>query len=609
MARIKDGNKSRVKVEENTKGKRRQNLFINAEGIWPADVLKEPRQLPKRTSPKKPHRSEKNNLTSFNPEGLSRAIGITEDNFDESQCGKNEDFEEAENECPQDPPFPIKVSIVKKERKHMTSKSETLQRNEKILEKPRIIIAVLRPFGLRILYPNSAPTTNVSIQHIKKWKMKMRAQTKQQNENIPRKKVSIPTDSHLENSNNNVVKEWVHQKNELLKKEREAKRKLRRLEKAKRKRQEMDHQKRQRESEEKVKRWMEKKLKNSIQKNMKINDCMIPHSADGNAQNAKPPHPVVNAIRKSASQSPANTLKTEKQITENKLEMNKKRMLNLGIEKSKTVILKPYFALTKDQVMNSCKVEATLVQDSQHDQESQKSNSKKVQKINLVHERNKEKSISEPTPFKTTKRDSPSSGNTSHTKELDIGNCRSGAHLTHRLPFHEWLSKKSKESKAIQAKLKEQEPELDKDFQTVITELAFKRMQNKMDSKRRVNTGKEFDKLANIALMTKLSGVNQDSILLQEARVTPAVKNWFVQRLEENLNSENSNSATQDGRKVHHKSSYSLSGKSNRAVNALKQGRTFNNKEIGGSLEEILSDLNAKLCRRPDIWSSEEPKQ
>ncbi|GCB71072.1 hypothetical protein scyTo_0010920 [Scyliorhinus torazame] len=607
MAKIKDGNKSRVKVEEKSKGKRRQKLLINAEGIRPADALKEPRQLPKRTSSQKPHRFEKNNLTSFNPEGLSRAIGI--DNFDESQCGKNEDFEEAENKCPQDPPFPIKVCILKKERKHNTSKSETLQHNEKILEKPRIIIAVLKPFGLRILYPNSAPTANVSTQHIQKWKMKMRAQTKRQNENIPLKKVSIPTDSHLENSNNNVMKEWIHQKNELLKKEREAKRKQRQLEKAKRKRQEMDHQKRQRESEEKVKIWMEKKLKNSIQKNMKINDCKIPHSADGNAQNAKTPHPAVNAVRKSVSQSPAHTLKTEKQITEEKLKMNKERMLILGTEKSKTEILKPYFALSKDQVMNSCKMEATLVQDSQHGQKSKKSNSKKLQKITLVHEQNKEKSFSEPTPFKATKRDSPSLGNTSHTKELDIGNCRSGAHLIHRLPFHEWLSKKSKESKEIQAKLKEQEPEMDKDFQNVITELAFKRMQNKMDSKRRVNTGKKFEKLANIALMTKFSGVNQNPILLREARVTPAVKNWFVHRLEDNLNSENSNSSTQDGRKVHHKLSYSLSGKSNKAANALKQGRTFNNKEIGGSLEEILSDHNAKLCRRPDIWSSEEPKQ
>ncbi|XP_067906794.1 probable E3 ubiquitin-protein ligase bre1 [Heterodontus francisci] len=597
MAKMKNGNETTVKVEKNTKGRRTQKLLINTEEMWSDDVLIDSRQLPKWTSHKKRGRFETNNSICSNPKGLSRAISV--DNFEVSQCGKNEDFEEAENTCSQNPPCPMKVSIVKKERKHLTNKSETLQINEKIFAKPRLIIATMKPFGLRIVRSNSAPTVNVSIQHIQKWKMKMRTQSKQQSEDILRKRISVPIDSHLENSNNNVVKAWIHQKNMLLRKERKAKRKQRRLERAEHKRQEIDHQKRQRESEEKVKTWMEKKNINRIQKNMKVNNCMISLGTGANTQNAKTSPPVVNGVRKSVNQSSAKTLKTEKQITEDNLEMNKKRVLILGTEKSKTEIMssRPSKDLSKDQVTSSCKMEATLVQDSQHgSQESQKSNSKKVQKIKLVHQEIKQKAFSKSTSFRKTKRDTPSSGNTPQIKGLDNGNCRRGTHLIHRLPFNEWLSRKSKESKEIRAKMKEQETELDKDFQNIVPKLASKRIQNKMDSKKRVNTGKEFDRLANISLVSEFTGVTQNPKWLQEAIVTPAVKNWFVHRMEENLHDVSGNSSIQDDQKVQLKTSYSLYGKPYKAAEerskALKQGHILRDKEVG----ETLSDLNAKLC-------------
>uniref|UniRef100_UPI00398E360A KICSTOR complex protein ITFG2 isoform X1 n=1 Tax=Pristiophorus japonicus TaxID=55135 RepID=UPI00398E360A len=600
MAKIKNGNKIGVKVNdksvENTKGRRTQKLLINTEEKSSDKVVIDPRQLPKRTSYKKPGRFQTNNLISINPKGLPRAITI--DNVEVSQCGKSEDFEEAESTCSQNPPCPIKVNIVKKGRKHIANKSETLQVNEKNFEKPRLIIAVLKPFGLRILRSNPAPTENVSIRHIQKWKikMKMRTQSKQQSGDIQRKRNLVPIDSHLENSNNNVVRGWICQKNVLLKKERKAKRKQRCLERAERKRQEIDQQKRQNESEEKVKMWLKKKSKNRTQKNMTVNDCSISLSADENGQNAKTSSPVINGIRKSVSQSPVKTLKIEKQITEEKLEVNKKRALILGTGKYKTGTMssKPSFVLSKDQVVSSCKMLATLVKDSEHgSQVSQKSNSKKVQKIKLVHQDIKEKALSNSTSFKVLERNSPSLGKASQIKKLDNGNCRRGRQLIHRLPFNEWLSRKSKESKAIRAKMQEQETELDKDLQNIVPKLASKRIQNIMDSKKRVNTGKEFDGLADITLVSESTEVIQNPKWLQEARVTSAVKNWFVHRLEENtMHSVNSNSPTQEDqlyKKVQHKTVPSLYGKPYKAVEerskALKQGHTLRDKEVGENLE------------------------
>ncbi|XP_067856183.1 DNA ligase 1-like [Heptranchias perlo] len=537
MAKIKNQNKTGVKENdksvENTKGRRTQKLLINTEEMWSDEVFLHPRQLPKRASHKKPGWFEINNLISSNPKGVPRAM----DNFEVSQCGKNEDFEEAGSTCSQNSPCPMKVSIVKKGTKHKADKSETLQVNEKNFEKPRLVIAVLKPFGLRILRSNPAPTANVSIRHIQKWKMKMRTQSKQQSENIQRKRILVPIDSHLENSNNNVVKQWIRQKNGLLRKEREAKRKQRRLERAVHKRQEIYQQKRQKESEEKVKMWMEKKRENKTQKNMKVNDCTTSLSADANTQNVKTLPPVINGVRKSISQSPAKTLKTEKQTTEEKLEMNKERALILGTGKSKTGTMssKPSCVLSKDQVVSSCKMAETLVQDSQHGSQAyQKSNSRKVQKVKLGRQEIEEKALSKPTSFKVTKQKSPSSGNTPQIKELDIGNCRRGIHLIHRLPFNEWISRKSKGSKKIQAKMEEQETELDKDLQNIVPKLARKQIQNIMDSKKRVNAGRELDSLDNITLVSEFTEVIQNPKWLQEARVTPAVKNWFVHRFVEN---------------------------------------------------------------------------
>ncbi|XP_048463715.1 titin homolog [Rhincodon typus] len=567
MSKIKNGDKTRVKLQENTEGDRTRKLLINAEVMCLADVLTDPRQLLHRASHKKPGRAETYNLTSLNTGRLSRAISI--DHSEDFQCGMNENFEENENTLSQNPPCPAKVHIVKKEKKNITNKSKTAQGNVKIFEKPRIIITVMKPFGLRVLRSNPVPNVNVSIRHIQKWKKKIRTQTKQQSEDIQKKKIMIPVDNHLENSNDYIVKKWIQQKNMLLRKERERKKKQRRLEKANNKRQEIDRQKRQKESEEKVKMWMKNRIKNSSKKNININESVISLSTDKSAQNAKVSPPVVNAVKKSISQNPIKTLKTEKQITEEKLELKKKRVLIPGTRKSttETVSSKPYFVSLENQLMNLCKVDSTMVPNSKQDnQEFQKSNSKKAQKVKLLHQPMEVKSFSKPTSFKVTKRDSPCFSNKPQTKELNNGNSKSRKHLIHNLPFNELLSRKSKKPKELQAKVKEKEPELDKNLQTVVSKVANKQMQNKIDSKKSVFGKKEFGKLANISLASEFTAVTPKPKWLQEAKVTPAVKNWFVHRLEENLNGENSDSSPQDGQKVQLKTSYSLCGKTYEAA-------------------------------------------
>ncbi|XP_048405060.1 uncharacterized protein LOC125460903 [Stegostoma tigrinum] len=564
MSKIKNGDKTRVKLQENTKGDRTRKLLFNAEEMCLVDVLTDPRQLLHRASHKKPGSAQTYNLTSLNAGGLSRPIII--DHSEDFQHGMNENLEENENTSSQNPPCPAKVHIAKKGKKNITNKSKTAQGNVRIFEKPRIIITLMKPFGLQVLRSNPVPNINVSIRHIRKWKRKMRSQTKQQSEDIQKKKIVIPVDNHLENSNDYMVKKWIQQKNVLLRKERERRKKQRRIEKANNKRQEIDRQKRQKESEEKVKMWMKNKIKNSSKKNININEGAISLSADKNAHNAKMTPPVVNAVKKSMSQNQIKTLKTEKQVTEEKLDLKKKRVLIPNMQKSttETVSSKPYFVSLENQLMNLCKVDSTRGPNSKQDnQEFQKSNSKKAQKVKLLHQQMEVKLFPKPTSFKVTQRDSACFSNKPQTKELNNGNPRTGTHLIHNLPFNELLSRKSKKPKVLQAKVKEKEPELDKN---VVSKVANKEMQNKIDNKESVFRKKEFDKLANISLASEFTAVTPKPKWLQEAKVTPAVKNWFVHRLEENLNGENSDSSPQDGQKAQLKTSYSLCGKTYEAA-------------------------------------------
>ncbi|GCC36241.1 hypothetical protein chiPu_0014733 [Chiloscyllium punctatum] len=473
----------------------------------------------------------------------------------------------------------------------------------------------MKPFGLRILRSNPVPTVNVSTRRIQKWKKKMRTRNKQQSEGTQKKKILIPVDNHLEESNDSIVKEWIRRKNVLLRKERERKKKQRRLEKANNKRQEIDRQKRQKESEEKVKIWMKNKIKTSTKKHINTNENTISLSADKNAQNTKVSPPIVNAVKKSINQNPIKTLKTDKQITEEKLELKKKGVLILGTRKPKaeTISLKLSFVSIENHLMNSCKVDSTVVLNSKQDDEDfQTSNSKKVQKIKLLHRQMEVKSVSKPTSFKVTKRDSPSFCNTPQTKEFKNGNSGSGKHLLHKLPFNELLSRKSKKPKEMQAKVKEEETELDKDLQFVVPKVENIQMQNKINSKKTVFGKREFDRLANISLASEVTGVTPKSKWLQEAKVTPAVKNWFVHRLEENLNAENSDLSSQDGQKVQLKTTYSLCGKTYEAAkeksNILKQNGALRDKEIKESSEKILFGFNEKLCQRSCVHGSEKPK-
>ncbi|XP_062914051.1 titin homolog [Mobula hypostoma] len=591
MTKIRNGSKSGVKLNdksrENHKGKRKQKFAVGTEGTWLKEMMPVSKQQHEGT--------HQVNTGSF---GTSKLIV--------SDCENPEVFEGGEKMHIQSPPRPAKESRIKKRRKHRANKRERSQVHKKNLGKARSTIAVLKPFGLRVLRSRTTSSTNVSIPHTQKWKMKLKTKSKQQSEDRQRRRGMVPTDSHLENSNNNTIKKWICQKNELLKKEKEAKRKQRRLERAAGKRQELDKQKRQKESEEKIKLWM---LKKGIIRTQDSNKCTVSFDANAGGQNSKTSPPIIDMVRKSLSQSPSKSIKSEVQVSDEKLEVKQKNKLFLGTAKSRTGIL-----ASKDQMVSLCKMMSTLDQGSEcGNLVSQKSNSKNK----LVHRDINEKSLSTSMPIKLERKSPVSLSNISQVKEQNNDCSRIGKHLVYQLPFNEKLSRKAKEFKQVQAKIEEQKTELDKNLQSVPA-LATNQIQSIMDNKNNVIIAKETNTSPNILLTSKFTDAISNPEWLQEAMVTPAVKNWFVHRLEEQaMHGADSNSLVQDVQlcKEHKHNISSLYGRSFRTAEerllALKQSHTFKDKDAGAgeSSKITLSAPNINLSQRPSLWGKEKIKE
>ncbi|XP_059834124.1 uncharacterized protein LOC132398533 [Hypanus sabinus] len=588
MAKIRNGSKSGVKLNdksrENHKGKRKQKFAVGTEGTWLKEVMPVSKQQPDRTPPM--------NTGSF---------GTI--NLEVSYCENPEVFEEGEKKHVQTPPQERKI---KRRRKRRANKRGRSQVSKKNLVKGRFTVAVLKPFGLRVLHSKPTSSTNVSIPHTHKWKMKLKTQSKLQSEERQRKQIMVPTDSHLENSTNNTIKEWICQKNELLKKEREAKRKRRSLERAAGKRQELDKQKRQKESEEKVKLWM---MKKGIIRTQDSNKCTVSLDAIVGGQNSKASPPIIDMVRKSLSQSPSKSMKSEVQVPDEKLEVKQKNKLFLETGRSKTGIL-----ASKDQMVSLCKMMSTLDQGSEcGNLVSQTSNSKNK----LVHQDINEKSLSTSMPIKVEKKSSASSSNVSQVKEQNNDCSRREKHFMYQMPFNEKLSRKAKEFKQVQAKIEEQKTELDKDLQPVPT-LATNQIQSITDNKNNIIIAKETNASPNILLTAKLTDAISNPKWLQQAMVTPAVKNWFVHRLEEQaMHGADSNSSVQDVQlcEEHMHNTSSLYGRSFRKAEerllALKQSHTFKDKDVGvgESLKKTLLAPNINPSQRPSLWDKEKIKE
>ncbi|XP_030070446.1 reticulocyte-binding protein 2 homolog a-like [Microcaecilia unicolor] len=139
------------------------------------------------------------------------------------------------------------------------SKSEDGSREGPAPAEPKLVMVVLRPFGLRILRYSPVPTVNVSVQHLRNIAIKKRHKKEKTHERTPWVRIKKPTDSWLESSNNEALKEWLRNKTALLRRERTIQKEQKKLEQRKEKEMEREKQLRNAESERMVRQWMERK--------------------------------------------------------------------------------------------------------------------------------------------------------------------------------------------------------------------------------------------------------------------------------------------------------------------------------------------------------------
>lgn len=127
------------------------------------------------------------------------------------------------------------------------------------------MLLVLKPFGVQILrlQPPPAPRRNVSIKYLRRVRRREQQTNEQDQEHKNRGRQSSPrkaaTDCHLDPSQNDQLRAWIHQKDLLAKKERRAKRRERTTVRREQRRRERQKEERAKVSEQKVKEWMEKK--------------------------------------------------------------------------------------------------------------------------------------------------------------------------------------------------------------------------------------------------------------------------------------------------------------------------------------------------------------
>lgn len=123
-----------------------------------------------------------------------------------------------------------------------------------------LYMAVLKPFGFRILRRCPVPAVNVSAHYLKKSRRKQGTEPEQESESPPKQRAKKATENHLENTDNEALRAWLREKKILLRRERTAERKQKRLEREKEKQKAKERQQKEEMSEREVRRWMERKV-------------------------------------------------------------------------------------------------------------------------------------------------------------------------------------------------------------------------------------------------------------------------------------------------------------------------------------------------------------
>ncbi|KAJ1165931.1 hypothetical protein NDU88_006348 [Pleurodeles waltl] len=121
-------------------------------------------------------------------------------------------------------------------------------------------MAVLKPFGFRILRRCPVPSVNISGHYLKKSRSKKGTEPEQESQRPPKEWVKMTTENHLENTDNEALRAWLREKKILLRREGTAQRKQKRLEREKEKEKAKERQQKEEMSEREVRRWMERKV-------------------------------------------------------------------------------------------------------------------------------------------------------------------------------------------------------------------------------------------------------------------------------------------------------------------------------------------------------------
>ncbi|XP_069484599.1 uncharacterized protein [Ambystoma mexicanum] len=156
-----------------------------------------------------------------------------------------------------------------------------------------LAMVVLKPFGFRILRRGTIPAVNISAHYLKKSRLKERAKSGENHQKPPKQRVNNFTENHLENTDNEALKEWLRKKKILLRRERTAQRKQKRLEKEQEKQKNKEKQQKEARSEMEVRKWMENKV---------LENALSRRFLEGLSF-----HPSINPTHSSGGHLPSNT--------------------------------------------------------------------------------------------------------------------------------------------------------------------------------------------------------------------------------------------------------------------------------------------------------------
>ncbi|XP_043943556.1 glutamic acid-rich protein-like [Protopterus annectens] len=449
---------------------------------------------------------------------------------------------------------------------------------EMVLNEPRLLLAVVKPFGLRILRCASTPaqvTRNKYSQNVKT--RQKHSSLKLQVPTVPRKKCIEHIDNRLENSENQILKEWLQEKNKLLKKERRAKRKEKKANQREKKKQEKERQAKKEESDELVQEWMEKKRKLIRQRQGKTNEDPVltpasklpvsglshpvPSAHCVSQKHNKLPQKtrlqrcthaslvVANKIIHESEQLPSATINENHSLTSstNKLglrattETPQVHDINQVIAACDIKTTQP---LVLDAIRSKVSYQKQVLQgDTKTDKkqsvlESSKASSKMSSagediqnNIKLRAQKDKEETSSASNIVVTKIRQSTKMSSTGDVAQNERRQAVEGQHR-HKLSFEQWVQKKTEEMKENKKKIKEEQADIDNELQHIVPKLARRRVEAILQNKKRVDTGISSERSENFKFLNQITDVPETPKWVERTGLTPAVVQRFMQRLQ-----------------------------------------------------------------------------